>query len=71
MSPLTPDRALAWAAIFEAHPRRPPHWMAWVTELRTWAHETEIDPIPSENAPQRSRPTLNPDQVNLALTKEA
>jgi len=33
-------------------------------------HEAETDPIPSENAPQRSASALNPDQVNLALTKE-
>jgi hypothetical protein len=38
-SPLTVGRAIAWAAIFEVHSRRLPHWQGWVDELRQWASE--------------------------------
>jgi hypothetical protein len=70
--PLTPGEAIVLATFLEGHAKLP-HLVALVGRLRTWARtepQTETDPIPSENAPQRSQSTLNPDQVNLALTKE-
>lgn len=36
-SPLTPARAIAWAAIIDAHPKRLPHWAGWSRDLREWA----------------------------------
>ena len=67
--PLTPGEAIVLATCLEEHAKLP-HLVALVGRLRTWARQ-QTDPIPSENEPQRSGSALNPDQVNLALTKEA
>ena len=67
--PLTPGEAIVLATFLEEHAKLP-HLVALVDRLRTWARQ-QADPIPSENEPQHSRSALNPDQVNLALTKEA
>jgi hypothetical protein len=47
-SPLTPARAIAWAAIFDSHPRRLGHWADWSRDLREWA---------DENAPRGETPS--------------
>jgi hypothetical protein len=46
--PLPPGRAIALAAILDAHPRRMPHWTDWAHHLRAWGeahlqteHETK------------------------------
>lgn len=52
MNPLTPSRAVAWAAILEVHPRRLPHWAEWVRELREWASaQTETEPEEESTEP--------------------
>jgi len=78
MFPLTPAEAIAVGVTLTTHPRRLPHWQGWADRLKTWGqqqlqteHETETDPIPSENEPKHSGPALNPDQVDVPLTKKA
>ena len=68
--PLTPGEAIVLATFLEEHAKLP-HLIALVDRLRTWAREHPTDPIPSENEPQRSDSALNPDQLNIPLTKEA
>jgi len=74
MSPeLTPADALVAAAVlanWANHPGGVPTWAGIAQRLSEWANTHPAAPIPSENEPQRSDAALNPDQVNLALTKE-
>jgi len=67
--PLTPGEAIVLATFLEEHAKLP-HLVALVDRLRTWARQ-QTDPIPSENEPKHSGPALNPDQVDVPLTKKA
>jgi len=39
--PITPEVAIAIAAILDAHPKRLPHWHQWAVELRSWAETAD------------------------------
>lgn len=47
--PLTPGRAVAIAAVLDAHPRRLAHWADWSRDLRTWA-EANAEPDDQDHA---------------------